>query len=605
MELHDHRAKVRQLANDLGWLEEHCRKQPEMTVHAAKLRLAAALSRNVVGPAAEGIPAPPLHIAVVGGAGAGKSTIVNFLLGVNVADANPQAGYTRHPTAYYAESLKFAWPSTLGFMGPLRRLSETKPANLDEDVYQVQRVPVGDGPISEMVVWDCPDMTTWASTAYVSRLIETAALADVIVYVASDERYNDEVPTQFLRLLVQAGKAIVVCLTKANERNVPSLIEHFRSEIINRLPQGTPTPTIPVMAIPQLPQAARRDPKGLAASNREALLKPILELAPDPETTRARTLKNAVHYLEHASAGLLELARRDLDELEKWRGLVVAGQHQFEERYRNEFLLGESFQRFDRTREQVMEMLELPGPGRILSSILSILRLPYKYGRDFLTKILTRPPITSQSERGVSLAALAAWLDGLQAETLRRGNTHPIWKQLTHGFDAGLKANAKDQFQSIYRKFELIERDELEQETRAIPERLAQHPPMLNLLRLTVIMLDLTIIGLIVWLTWPPGWYLLALIPLAMSITRQLVEVIVWQLIERGRARLKRHREVLLHEHLSEPMTRWLNDWPTTGGSNLERLQQVLRRIPTTIAELTAIVSQRTPISEHEPKATP
>ena len=384
------------------------------------------------------------------------------------------------------------------------------------------------------------------------------------------------------------------------------MIEHFRSEIITRLPQGTPTPTIPVMAIPQLPQAARRDPTGLAASHRNALLNLVHELAPDAETARHRTIKNAVHYLEHASAGLLELARRDLDELEKWRGLVVAGQGQFEERYRNEFLVGESFQRFDRTREQVMEMLELPGPGRVLSSILSVMRLPYKYIRDFLTKILTRPPVASQSERGVSLAALAAWLDGLQAETLRRNNTHPIWKQLTHGFDAGLKATAKDHFQGIYRKFELVERDELEQETRAIPERLAQNPPLLNVLRLIVILIDLSVIGLILWMTWPPEWYLLALIPLAVSVTRQLVDVVVWQLIERGRARLKSHREVLLHDHLSVPMTHWLNEWPTTGGSSLERLQQVLVRIPTTIAELTKIVSKRpAPQTEPEPKATP
>ena len=57
-------------------------------------------------------------------------------------------------------------------------------------------------------------MTTWAAGGYVPRLIEVAGLADVIVYVASDERYNDEVPTQFLQLLVRAGKALVVVLTK-------------------------------------------------------------------------------------------------------------------------------------------------------------------------------------------------------------------------------------------------------------------------------------------------------------------------------------------------------------------------------------------------------
>ena len=60
-------------------------------------------------------------------------------------------------------------------------------------------------------------MTTWAAEAYIPRLIEAAALADVVVYVASDERYNDEIPTQFLKLLLQAGKP-VVCLLAEDAR---------------------------------------------------------------------------------------------------------------------------------------------------------------------------------------------------------------------------------------------------------------------------------------------------------------------------------------------------------------------------------------------------
>ena len=80
-------------------------------------------------------------------------------------------------------------------------------------------------------------MTTWASAGYVTRLMEVAALADVVVYVASDERYNDEVPTQFLHLLVKAGKAVVVVLTKVREADAPALVDHFRREILGRLPQ--------------------------------------------------------------------------------------------------------------------------------------------------------------------------------------------------------------------------------------------------------------------------------------------------------------------------------------------------------------------------------
>src|SRR5207253_5965972 len=109
-----------------------------------------ALARNVVGPYLEEQTAIPLHIAVVGGAGAGKSTVVNFLAGAVVAESNPQAGFTRHPTAFLPAGPAFAWPSYLGFLGPLVRISEERPANLDEDVYQIKRIPPGsDGTLAD------------------------------------------------------------------------------------------------------------------------------------------------------------------------------------------------------------------------------------------------------------------------------------------------------------------------------------------------------------------------------------------------------------------------------------------------------------------------
>src|SRR6516165_2842375 len=220
------RTLTSELADDLGWLEEHCRRQPQLAERAGELRLAAALVRNVVNPYLDGQPAAPLHVAVVGGAGAGKSTVVNFLCGAGAAEANPQAGFTRHPVAYTHAAGPAGWPSQLGFLGPLHRLELPAPSSLDDNVYQVRKLPVGsDGQLlQEFVVWDCPDMTTWAATGYAPRLIEVAGLADVIVYVASDERYNDVVPTEFLRLLLEVGKPVVVCLTKMNEELAPKLL---------------------------------------------------------------------------------------------------------------------------------------------------------------------------------------------------------------------------------------------------------------------------------------------------------------------------------------------------------------------------------------------
>src|SRR5438552_9753119 len=114
----DHRQLVSLLASDLAWLEDHCRRQPSLAREAGQIRLAAALVRNTVGPFLDSSQLTPLHIAVVGGAGAGKSTIVNFLVGEVVAEANPQAGYTRHPTAYITATGSTGWSGHLGCLGP-------------------------------------------------------------------------------------------------------------------------------------------------------------------------------------------------------------------------------------------------------------------------------------------------------------------------------------------------------------------------------------------------------------------------------------------------------------------------------------------------------
>src|SRR5579884_3483144 len=94
-----HRALTNELSEDFSWLEQYCRQQAEQAAHAGQLRLAAALVRNTICPFLDGQAAIPLHVIVVGGAGAGKSTAVNLLTGVVAAEANPQAGFTRHPIA--------------------------------------------------------------------------------------------------------------------------------------------------------------------------------------------------------------------------------------------------------------------------------------------------------------------------------------------------------------------------------------------------------------------------------------------------------------------------------------------------------------------------
>ncbi|MBY0460819.1 MAG: GTPase domain-containing protein, partial [Gemmataceae bacterium] len=449
-------------------------------------------------------------------------------------------------------------------------------------------------PLADFVIWDCPDMTTWAAEGYVGRLLEIAALSDVIVYVASDERYNDAVPTEFLHLLVKAGKAVVVALTKMRAQDAEAFVSHFRQEVLGRLPKlpNGETPAVPVVAIPHLSLADRTDPTGAGAKYRVQLLNQVLVQCESAEAARARTVTNAAKYLSTAGSGLLDVAKRDFTELEAWKNAVDAGRSAFEDRYRREFLSGEQFRRFDRFRDRLTDLLELPGAGRLVGSALWVLRSPYRWTRDYVYGLVARPDVLNLSEQTVLTGALDGWLNTLQADVLRRAGGHSLWKQLSVRFESELAPAARDRFAANFRSFELKESDDLEQAGQALVDGLEKNPALLHVLRAGKFGLDLAIIGAVVYFTWPPGWALL-LIPVGVSVTHQFAELATRAVAEGARHRVRSHRESLVRTSLTAPLADWMAQWPTTGGTSLEKLQQVLRRVPEAIRQMEERVQAR------------
>ncbi len=620
MEPLDHRTLVSQLVDDLNWLEAYSRHAPESADKTGPLRLAAALVRNVLGPFLEGQPPLPLHVVVVGGAGAGKSTIVNFLCGANVAEANPQAGFTRHPIAYVGgnAATSLQWSAHFGFLGPLQKLTQPAASNLDQDVYQVRRVPTASsssltatpaapqalatlepptqllpGLLDEFVVWDCPDMTTWASSGYTSRLLEVAGLADIIVYVASDERYNDAIPTQYLHLLIQSGKAVIVVLTKMRESDMQPLLEHFRQEVIARLPRlpDGSAPVVPCLAIPFLAPGDLADPTGKAAKYRIALLNQVMVLGDPPLAARQRTVGLAIKCLIAACSELLEVARQDLEAIDAWRAAVRAGRAEFEARYRREYLSSERFGRFDLAREHLLDLLELPGAGRIVSGLFWLARAPYRLVRSAITG-MNRPESVYLPEQEVLVAAFRAWLDQLRSEALQRAGQHAVWKHLAKGFEGPLTQEAHDRFAQLARQFERGQAETLQGAPRSVYEGLESNPTLLNTLRSGKLALDASAIGAALWIANFSWWSLLA-VPLAASFTHSVVEMIGSQVVEHKREQVRSRQQKQMSQSLATPLADWLCHWPVTGGSTYERLQLALQRIPSAFRQMEDALRRR------------
>jgi hypothetical protein len=498
-----------------------------------------------------------------------------------MAEANPQAGFTRHPIAYTTANGATDWPSHLGFLGPLQKMSRPSPASVDADVYQVRRVVGEQGVftlLEHFVVWDCPDMTTWAAENYVSRLLEIAALSDVIVYVASDERYNDEMPTQFLKMILRAGKAVVVCLVKMRPQDAPAFVNHFKQEVLQKIDGGA----VAVLTIPHLTGEQLADPIKKAAQYRIPILNQVSVLGSPPEVARKRTVRCAMNYLITSQDELLSVARMDLAALDSWRQAVQRGQVEFDTRYRREYLTTERFHRFDQALVRLLELLELPGIGRILSGALYVVRTPYRLLKHLFQRALARPQASPMPERPVLEEALAGWLDALRKEAAQRNRMHPVWTHIATGFQTGLTDLAKSRFEEGLRAFQMSLSDEVDRTARAIYEQLEKKPVALNTLRGTKFALEVgaiagTIVagGLNVWD--------IVLVPLAASVTHQLVELMGKQYVDAQRELARARQQTLVAQYISGPLAEYLSQWPSTGGSAYERLNLTLKRIPASL----------------------
>ena len=644
MEVTDTRALIARLADDFSKLEEHARHRQQTMAELGRIRLAAAIIRNSVGPFLNDQPAKPLHIAVVGGAGTGKSTIVNFLLGAVVAEANPQAGFTRHPVAYVTGNEPLTWCSQPGLLGKLQRLVNPSPSSLDEDVYQVRRIqrpthspapattaaapatatapaattaaplpstkaePLSSAApmLEDFVVWDCPDMTTWAAVNYVSRLLEVAGLADIIVYVASDERYNDEVPTQFLRLLLEAGKPVVIVLTKMRPSEVEPLLAHFRQEVLGRI--AADNPKLPrmaaLLAVPHLKPEELADPLGRAASYRIPIINQIKVIAEPPESARKRVIRSSTHFLRTQGESLLQAARNDLRAVEGWCQAVQAGQDEFIDRLQREHLATKKFPRFDEAMERLMESLELPGPGKLISGLFWLLRTPYTVARSLLARIMARPEGLQLPEREVLDAGFQAWIDRLRATALRQANTHPIWQHIHQGFEANLAEETRQKFQDQLRAYERQVASEVDRVAQGVYLDLDKNPALLNTLRVLKLSLDLSATLIALFGFGGINEWDLLLVPLAAALSHQLFELVCRGYIIGKREQTRARQLSLAAQYISAPLAEFLNKWPATGGSLFEQLQRAVGRIPSDIGRLERAVSDKLTQSPAPPKPT-
>ncbi len=343
------------------------------------LQLAAAALRDLDGLAAG---PRPLQVAVVGPTQAGKSTVVNLLLGRAAAEASPLAGFTVHPTGFAlnAPDPQPAWAEA--FFAGWERLPAAALSRERLDCYALEAVSAVAGLPDGAVVWDTPDFDSLQAHSYRRGVLDVAALADVVVLVLSKEKYSDLSVWRFLQLLrpllrPPGGRPLLVCLNKVNADTEAAITRSLRARFAELYGDGDAVDIVALPHDPALAMLQAHDPA--PAARLRAALAGLLAAADRGDRAAGVRRLLAAHW-EEWTAPVVD----ELEAARAWHGAVEEAGRQALADYRREFL--EHPQRFDTFRRAVAELLllmEVPVLAQSLARIRQALTWPARqlFGR--------------------------------------------------------------------------------------------------------------------------------------------------------------------------------------------------------------------------------
>ncbi|MFI6580317.1 GTPase [Embleya sp. NPDC050493] len=236
-------------------------------------------------------PRAPLLAVVGGSTGAGRSTLVNALVGREVTPAGPLRPTTRVPVLVCRSGDRhwFAGQAGIGL-------------RLDE------RVPPG------MALLDVPDIDSVSAD---NRRVAVRLLgaADLWIFVTTASRYADAAPWHLLRLARERNTRLAIVLNR-----VPTeVLDGVRSDLVRLLRQAG------LGDVPLYPIVETEPGAGLPERNVVPIRTWLAERGADPDARAAvvrRTVGGLLHSLDRRVPPLAQAAGRQYEAVDRARACV-------------------------------------------------------------------------------------------------------------------------------------------------------------------------------------------------------------------------------------------------------------------------------------------
>ncbi|GIW89520.1 MAG: hypothetical protein KatS3mg108_3844 [Isosphaeraceae bacterium] len=423
------------------------------SVHVPVARYAAALLRQKLRPALDSprLADDPLHVVVFGGTNSGKSTVLNLLLGRPAAAMSFRARFSQHPEAYRLAALgnRFldAFPTRFA---DYTRYQDRHPPRQDDnalraegyraalavnDPTRLDAPPLAPPAASAAIFWDIPDFSTEEAQLYLPTVLDTLALADLVVMTLTRENYADHRGRLLRGLILDSRIPLLVVANKLEPGS--ALLDDVRRKLAEERPGHSPTPADRILPLPQVvaeSEVARLDRLLATPEATELRRRVAAELATGPRLRHAALLGGSQMLQRHLDQILAPL-HAALTRHRDWESRVASlTRSAFLDPYRRDYLDGERYVEFNQALVKVLDLLEVPGIGPIVSGVSRGLRSASRWVFATVARgVQGLFGIRSTARRGPELDAIAhafeRWIEALrgEAQSLAAQSTDPAW----------------------------------------------------------------------------------------------------------------------------------------------------------------------------------
>jgi GTPase SAR1 family protein len=252
---------------------------------------------DYVLPRLRSVDAPLL--AVVGGStGAGKSTLVNSIVGAEVSRAGVLRPTTTIPVLVHHPDDRH-WFADTRILPSLARVTGR---DTGDDTGRTVRLSASTALPAGLAVLDAPDIDSVVS-ANRELATQLLAAADLWLFVTTAARYADAVPWDLLRTAADRGTAVAIVL----DRIAPEAVGEIRPHLAAMLREHDLS-TSPIFTVPESPLVGGRLPDDSYARLR-AWLEALAGDAQARSIVVGQTLRGAVDSLGARTAELVEASR--------------------------------------------------------------------------------------------------------------------------------------------------------------------------------------------------------------------------------------------------------------------------------------------------------